>query len=120
MYNNLEYNITGRWGSDHAPVFKVSVEVAGQMYIGVGTSIKAARYEAATNALKSVDRINTVKNPVMILNELYPFAEYKLENNENDSYARFKYTIKIQDDIFSGSGEYILMQIRGLILFDFE
>lgn len=50
---SLKYNIVETTGPGHAPIFKISVEVDGQEYIGVGGSKKAAKCKAAELALKS-------------------------------------------------------------------
>lgn len=50
---SLKYNIIETTGPGHAPIFKISVEVDGQEYIGVGGSKKAAKCKAAELALKS-------------------------------------------------------------------
>lgn len=49
----LKYNIIEQKGPSHAPIFKVSVEVDGHIYYGVGGSKKLAKAKAAEEALKS-------------------------------------------------------------------
>ncbi|CAH1127042.1 unnamed protein product [Ceutorhynchus assimilis] len=44
------------------------------------------------------------KNPVMLLNELYPNAVYNFTLNESDVVNRFKATISIEGDTFPGTG----------------
>lgn len=44
------------------------------------------------------------KNPVMVLNELYPNAVYNITHNETDVVNRFKTTITIDNESFSGTG----------------
>ncbi|XP_019768658.1 double-stranded RNA-specific editase Adar isoform X3 [Dendroctonus ponderosae] len=44
------------------------------------------------------------KNPVMLLNELYPNAVYTFTHHETDIVNRFKTTIAIENDSFSGTG----------------
>ncbi|KAJ8911969.1 hypothetical protein NQ315_012780 [Exocentrus adspersus] len=44
------------------------------------------------------------KVPAMLLNELYPGAQYACSNDESDPYARFKVTITINNETFSGTG----------------
>lgn len=138
----LKYNFIEQSGPPHNPMFKVSVEVDGQTYFGGGNSKKAAKAEAATEALKSfiqfpsngtiisVNRTSSnkmdftsdqivdkdkalklakskiTKGPLMLLNELYPNAEFTCVNNESDPYARFKFTIKIRNESYTGSGKY--------------
>lgn len=48
------------------------------------------------------------KNPVMLLNELYPNAVYSFTHNESDVVNRFKTTITIDNETFSGTGKLIL------------
>ncbi|XP_018577516.1 double-stranded RNA-specific editase Adar [Anoplophora glabripennis] len=45
-----------------------------------------------------------VKVPVMLLNELYPGAQYDCSNDESDPYARFKVIITIENETYSGTG----------------
>lgn len=49
----LKYNLVEQTGPQHAPQFKVSVEVDGHTYFGVGGSKKLAKCRAAEDALKS-------------------------------------------------------------------
>ncbi|KAJ8980742.1 hypothetical protein NQ317_011390 [Molorchus minor] len=49
----LKYEVIEQTGPSHNPLFKVSVDVDGQTYYGTGNSKKAAKSEAATEALKS-------------------------------------------------------------------
>ncbi|KAJ8958245.1 hypothetical protein NQ318_017388 [Aromia moschata] len=138
----LKYEVIEQSGPSHNPVFKVSVEVDGHTYYGTGNSKKAAKSEAAIEALKSfiqfpnngtIVSTNTVSNdkmdftsdqivnkgnnsakisskkmtpkgPVMLLNELYPGAEYDCSSNETDPFARYKITITIGNESFSGTG----------------
>ncbi|XP_066244792.1 double-stranded RNA-specific editase Adar isoform X2 [Euwallacea similis] len=44
------------------------------------------------------------KNPVMLLNELYPNAVYSFTHNETDVVNRFKTSITIDNDTFFGTG----------------
>ncbi|XP_076252065.1 adenosine deaminase acting on RNA isoform X2 [Rhynchophorus ferrugineus] len=44
------------------------------------------------------------KNPVMLLNELYPNVNYNFTQNEADVVNRFKATITVQDEQFIGTG----------------
>lgn len=44
------------------------------------------------------------KNPVMVLNELYPNAVYNITHNETDVVNRFKTTITIDNESFFGTG----------------
>lgn len=127
----LKYNVVEQSGPSHNPTFKVCVEVDGQKYYGSGNSKKAAKSEAATEALKSFIQFPTngtkmdftsdqvinkkqdggnsnkskvVKGPLMLLNELYPNAEFTCISNESDPYGRFKISIKINSQIFLGTG----------------
>lgn len=49
------------------------------------------------------------KVPVMLLNELYPGAQYDCSNDESDPYARFKVVVTIGNETFSGTGKHILI-----------
>ncbi|XP_074041218.1 adenosine deaminase acting on RNA [Leptinotarsa decemlineata] len=44
------------------------------------------------------------KGPLMLLNELYPGAEFTCTSNESDPYGRFKMTIYINGESFQGTG----------------
>lgn len=134
-------------GPPHNPTFKVRVNVDGQTYYGVGNSKKAAKCEAANQALKSfiqfpnshmilsankntisvnrmdftsdqitnkdgkpvpkLPKIKASKGPLMMLNELYPDAEFTCSNNEADPYARFKVVLKVGNEIYQGTGKYL-------------
>ncbi|XP_056643632.1 double-stranded RNA-specific editase Adar isoform X2 [Diorhabda sublineata] len=127
----LKYNVVEHSGPSHNPTFKVCVEVDGQKYYGSGNSKKAAKSEAATEALKSFIQFPTngikmdftsdqvinkkqdsgnskkskvVKGPLMLLNELYPNAEFTCISNESDPYGRFKISIRINNQLFIGTG----------------
>uniref|UniRef100_A0A6P7F912 Double-stranded RNA-specific editase Adar n=1 Tax=Diabrotica virgifera virgifera TaxID=50390 RepID=A0A6P7F912_DIAVI len=137
----LKYDIIEHMGPSHNPTFKICVEVDGQKYFGVGNSKKAAKFEAATEALKSFIQFPTngtflskktvpgtrldftsdqvinkkhdntlsnknkgVKGPLMILNELYPDAEFTCISNESDPYGRFKISININNETYYGTG----------------
>lgn len=53
LKNGLKYNVVEQTGPPHAPLFKVSVNVNGQDYVGIGGSKKSAKCKAAELALKS-------------------------------------------------------------------
>ncbi|KAK9885078.1 hypothetical protein WA026_009304 [Henosepilachna vigintioctopunctata] len=53
LRSGLKYNVLEQHGPSHAPSFKVSVEVDGQIYYGTGRSKKLAKCSAAEEALKS-------------------------------------------------------------------
>lgn len=142
----LKYEVIEQQGPSHNPTFKVRVEVDGHYYYGVGNSKKAAKNEAASEALKSfiqfpsngtivsqntisvkkmdftsdqipkkehpkVNRNKLNKGPLMMMNELYPNAEFICENNESDPYARFKVTVIVGNEQFVGTGQFILTNI---------
>lgn len=139
----MKYEIIEQCGPPHNPTFKVRVNVDGQLYFGVGNSKKAAKCEAANEALKSfiqfpnshmiisanqntisVNRMDftsdqipnkdkitpkfaknkSAKGPLMMLNEMYPDAEFTCVNNETDPYARFKVILRVGNETFQGTG----------------
>lgn len=140
----LKYEIIEQSGPPHNPTFKVRVNVDGQTYYGIGNSKKAAKCEAANEALKSfiqfpnshmiisankqtisvnrtdftsdqiankdnknISKLNknkTAKGPLMLLNEMYPDAEFTCISNDSDPYCRFKIVIKIGNETFQGTG----------------
>lgn len=53
LKNGLKYNVIEQSGPAHAPLFKVSVNVNNQEFVGVGGSKKSAKCRAAELALKS-------------------------------------------------------------------
>lgn len=53
LKNGLKYNVVEQSGPAHAPLFKVSVTVNSQEFIGIGGSKKSAKCRAAELALKS-------------------------------------------------------------------
>lgn len=53
LKNGLKYNVVEQSGPAHAPLFKVSVSVNGQDFLGIGGSKKSAKCRAAELALKS-------------------------------------------------------------------
>ncbi|XP_045469419.1 double-stranded RNA-specific editase Adar isoform X1 [Harmonia axyridis] len=53
LRSGLKYVVMEQHGPSHAPTFKISVEVDGQSYFGVGRSKKLAKCAAAEEALKS-------------------------------------------------------------------
>lgn len=53
LKNGLKYNVVEQSGPAHAPLFKVSVSVNGQEFVGIGGSKKSAKCRAAELALKS-------------------------------------------------------------------
>lgn len=58
------------------------------------------------NLLK-ISKSKIAKGPLMMLNELYPQAEFSCVNNDADPYARFKVTIKIGNETFHGTGNLL-------------
>lgn len=62
-------------------------------------------FESPANPSFSVSEAKKAsKSAVMLLHELYPNAKFFCEENETDLYARFKITVTIGDDKFSGTG----------------
>lgn len=53
LKNGLKYNVVEQSGPAHAPLFKISVNVNDQEFIGIGGSKKSAKCNAAELALKS-------------------------------------------------------------------
>lgn len=53
LQNGLKYDVVEQSGPAHAPIFKVSVIVNGQAFVGLGGSKKSAKCQAAELALKS-------------------------------------------------------------------
>lgn len=53
LKSGIKYITVEQSGPPHAPIFKVSVEIESQVYIGTGGSKKLAKYKAAELALQS-------------------------------------------------------------------
>lgn len=81
----------------------------GKMVIPIhrtGSNRRIASETADKDKAAKLVKGRVTKGPLMLLNELYPNAEFTCVNNENDPYARFKITIKIRNESFTGSGRY--------------
>jgi len=99
-----------------------------QVFEGTATSKKLAMHVAARQALqamtgeisseaenimpiknspasKVLSAIASGKNPVMIVNEVYPSAEYQLVSEAGDGTTKsFEMSVKVEGQTFSGSG----------------
>ncbi|KAF5286225.1 hypothetical protein FQR65_LT02237 [Abscondita terminalis] len=62
--------------------------------------------DVSPNLLKTVPNKNDnqTKNPVMLLNKLYPHIRFECLENNNDDYSRYKMIVTIGDDKFVGIG----------------
>lgn len=56
------------------------------------------------NLPKGSHKNKLTKGPLMMLNELYPNAEYACFTNDVDPFARFKVIVKIGEETFQGTG----------------
>lgn len=56
------------------------------------------------NLPKGSNKNKLTKGPLMMLNELYPNAEYACLTNDLDPFARFKVIVKIGEETFQGTG----------------
>ncbi|XP_050296236.1 double-stranded RNA-specific editase Adar isoform X2 [Anthonomus grandis grandis] len=73
----------------------------------VSTSMRSRegnKIDFTSDKVENVPRAPRDKNPVMLLNELYPAAVYSYTFNEADSVNRFKACININGETYSGTG----------------
>lgn len=85
LRTGLVYNTLEQTGPCHAPIFKISVEVDGQQYIGTGGSKKTAKCQAAELALKSFIQFpnnSRVISPNISLNSSLDFTSDSFEAAE--------------------------------------
>lgn len=58
------------------------------------------------NTFNSNETVTVPKSALMLLNELFPKARFSCEEND-DVYARFKVTVTIGEEKFSGTGMFV-------------
>ncbi|CAG9821607.1 unnamed protein product [Phaedon cochleariae] len=92
LRSGLKYEIVEESGPPHSPTFKVCVEVDGQKYYGTGNSKKAARSEAAAEAIKSFIQFPT-NGTILSTNSVSPSKmdfTSDLENQKRKSILKNK------------------------------
>lgn len=69
--------------------------------------VNKKKYFGAGTSKKGVAKV-----PVMLLNELYPGAQYECSSDESDPYAKFKAIVTIENETFCGTGKHIFLLLK--------
>ncbi|CAF4175337.1 unnamed protein product, partial [Adineta steineri] len=114
---SIEYKLVCQTGPSHRPMFRMSVEINGEIFEGIAQTKKEAKQSAAEKALESfslsnnnllnvnenVKQMNMIEsNEMCYLKQIKPnveFKEIKCDKNE------FKYVISFDNKYFIGKGE---------------
>ncbi|CAF1426723.1 unnamed protein product [Adineta steineri] len=114
---SIEYKLVCQTGPSHRPMFRMSVEINGEIFEGIAQTKKEAKQAAAEKALESfslsnnnmlnvnenIKELNLIEsNEMCYLKQIKPnveFKEIKCEKNE------FKCVIHFDNEYFIGIGE---------------
>lgn len=131
--SGLVFKVEEETGPLHKPEFRISVEVDGEKFYGVGGTKKLAKCNAAQSALTSLMRYSddqkliaarlsndgskkkeinrllskkgVLKHPLMLVNELFPNSEFDVTFKALDEFSRFKAVLTLNDDTFVATGK---------------
>lgn len=128
LKHGLDYQVTDQSGPVHQPSFTIQVVIDGNAYTGTGSSKKIAKLSCAQVALEALGHtpgaaatadtpaastptttqaqsVQQGKNPLVILNEIWPGLNYQTVSEAGDMKSRvYTMSITVGQETFQGEG----------------
>lgn len=129
LKHGLDYVVADQSGPVHQPSFTIQVVIDGNTYTGTGSSKKIAKLACAQQALEALGHtpgaapaadgttgasttstaqaqsVQQGKNPLVILNEIWPGLQYQTVSETGDMKSRvYTMSITVGQETFQGAG----------------